>query len=105
MESPEITSVEKAKNILSVLDDKESLQNVFDTSSDEGITVKIGEENKLEKLNDCAVIKTPLILDGKKVATVGIIGPERIDYATVASVLKFVSDELKNNLNKGGNDV
>ena len=105
LESPEITSVEKAKNILSVLDDKESLQNVFDTSSDEGITVKIGEENKLEKLNDCAVIKTPLILDGKKVATVGIIGPERIDYATVASVLKFVSDELKNNLNKGGNDV
>jgi len=103
LESPEISSVEKAKNILSVLDDKQSLQNVFDTSSEDGITVKIGSENKLDKLNDCAVIKTPLILDGKKVATVGIIGPERIDYATVASVLKFVSDELKNKTNnKGG---
>lgn len=104
LESPEITSVEKAKNILSVLDDKQSLQNVFDTTDEEGIVVKIGDENNIEKLNDCAVIQTPLILDGKKVATVGIIGPERIDYATVASVLKFVSDELKNNINKGGND-
>lgn len=102
LESPEISSVEKAKNILSVLDDKEKLQDVFDTSSDEGITVKLGNENNLEKLNDCAVIKAPLILDGKKVATVGIIGPERIDYATVASVLKFISDELKNKTNKGG---
>ena len=36
-----------------------------------------------------------VILDGKKIATVGVIGPERIDYATVASVLKYVSDEIK----------
>lgn len=97
LESPEIASVEKAKNILSVLDDKQSLQDVFEGSEADGITVKIGKENNLEKLNDCAVIKAPLILDGKKIATVGIIGPERIDYATVASVLKFVSDKLKNN--------
>jgi len=105
LESPEFSSVEKAKNILSVLDDKQSLQNVFDTSSEEGITVKIGKENNLEKLSDCAVIKAPLILDGKKVATVGIIGPERIDYATIASVLKFVADQIKNNSkNKKGED-
>jgi len=103
LENNEFSSVEKAKNILTILDDEESLQNVFDTSSEEGISVKIGKENNLEKLNECAVIKAPLILDGKKVATVGVIGPERIDYATVASVLKFVSDEIKNIAkNKGG---
>lgn len=103
LESPDMTSVEKAKNILTVLDDKESLQNVFDTSNEDGISIKIGQENNIEKLNDCAVIKTPLILDGKKIATVGVIGPERIDYATIASVLKYISDEIKNlNKNKGG---
>ena len=67
----------------------------FSSKEDEGITVKIGKENENNSLTDCAVIKAPLILDGKKIATVGVIGPERIDYATVASVLKYVSDEVK----------
>ena len=99
LESPEFNN--NAKNILSVLDDKQALTNVLSTSEDEGLTVSIGQENRLESLNDCAVIKTPLILDGKKVATVGVIGPERIDYATIASVLKYVSDEIKNNSKRG----
>ncbi len=97
LESPEFSSVEKAKNILQVLDDKQSLHDVFDTTNEEGITVKIGSENNVRELSECAVIKAPLILDGKKVATVGVIGPERIDYATVASVLKYISDELNKN--------
>lgn len=102
LENPELNT--NAKNILSVLDDKDALSDVFSSGEEEqGLTVKIGEENALETLNDCAVIKTPLILDGKKVATVGVIGPERIDYATIASVLKFVADSIKNNLKGGGN--
>lgn len=99
LESPEFN--DSAKNILNVLDDKQALSDVLSTTEDEGLTVSIGQENNLESLNDCAVIKTPLILDGKKVATVGVIGPERIDYATIASVLKYVSDEIKNNSKRG----
>ena len=103
LESPEFNT--NAKNILSVLDDKDALSDVFSTTEEEnGLTVKIGEENALQTLSDCAVIKTPLILDGKKIATVGVIGPERIDYATIASVLKFVTDNIKNNT-KGGKNV
>lgn len=84
-----------AKNILSVLDNKEVLTDVISSNEGDGITVQIGKENNEKSLSDCAVIKAPLILDGKKIATVGVIGPERIDYATVASVLKYVSDEIK----------
>ena len=99
LESPELS--DSAKNILSVLDDKQALSDVLSSNEDDGLTVSIGQENNLKSLNDCAVIKAPLILDGKKVATVGVIGPERIDYATIASVLKYVSDEIKNNSKRG----
>ena len=90
-----------AKNILSVLDDEKTLSNVITSNEDEGVTVKIGKENSCSSLSECAVVKAPLILDGKKIATVGVIGPERIDYATVASVLKYVSDQIK----KGGTNI
>lgn len=102
LESKEASSVENVKNILSVLGDDNRLQDVMNVEGG-SINVNIGEENEEERLSDCAVIKAPLVLDGKRIATVGVIGPERIDYASIASVLKFVADELKNNFKGGQN--
>ncbi len=105
LENKELKNVENATNILSVLDDDEKLKGLMEIEEDAtGISVHIGSEMGVKNLNDCALIKTPLVLDGRRIATVGVIGPERIDYANIASVLKFVSDELKNKLNKGGKD-
>jgi len=100
LESPE--SSDNAKNILNVLDDKETLSDVFSSKKEEdGVTVEFGADTNVRALSECAVIKTPLVLDGKKIATVGVIGPERIDYASIASVLKYVSDELEKNFKRG----
>lgn len=103
LESPGMESVEKAKNILTILDDENSLKDIMGTNSDE-ISVHIGKENNNDKLMECAVIKAPLVLDGKRIATVGVIGPERIDYATISSVLKFVADEVRNKGKGGSNE-
>lgn len=95
LENKDLKNVESAKNILSVLDDVDTLKDVLDTDK-EGVSVNIGEEN-IKELSDCAVFKAPLVLDGKKIGTLGVIGPEKIDYASIASVLKFVADEIKGN--------
>ena len=103
LENKELKNVENARNILTILDDDEKLKNLMEIKEDnDGISVNIGDEVEMGKLCDCAIIKTPLVLDGRRIATVGVIGPERIDYANIASVLKFVSDELKDKLKKGG---
>jgi len=103
LENKELKNVENAKNILNILDDDERLKDLMEIKENcDGISVNLGDEVEMGKLNDCAIIKTPLVLDGRRIATVGVIGPERIDYANIASVLKFVSDELKNKLDKGG---
>ncbi len=94
LESKEMENIDKAKNILTVLDDEDSLKEIMNTEG-EDISVHIGRENSNDKLKECAVIKAPLVLDGKRIATVGVIGPERIDYATISSVLKFVADEVR----------
>ena len=105
LNSPEYSDVEKAKDILNVLSDKTKLKDIFDTKSEEGVEVKLGDELDNEKLNDCAVITTPLVIDGKKIASIGVIGPERIDYASIASALKIIADEInerRSNKDKGG---
>ena len=95
LNSPEYSDVEKAKDILNVLSDKTQLKDIFDTKEESGVYVKLGEELENDKLSDCAVITTPLMLDGKKIASIGVIGPERIDYASIASALKIIADEIK----------
>ena len=71
------------------------------------LMVNTGMRDELdnEKLNDCAVITTPLVIDGKKIASIGVIGPERIDYGSIASALKIIADEInekRSNKDKGG---
>lgn len=95
LNSPEYSDVEKAKSIFELLENKNKLKDIFDTENEDGVSIKIGEENNYDELSNCAVIKTPVVLDGNKIATIGVIGPQRIDYCTVASVLKIIADELK----------
>lgn len=101
LNSPDLKSIDKAKDILEVLEDDSNLLDVMETGDD--ITIDIGDETGRRELSSCAIIKAPIVYDGQKIATVGVIGPDRIDYAGVASVLKIVSDEIKK-LSQGGNN-
>ena len=58
------------------------------------VTINIGDEDSSSGLSHMAVVKAPIVYDGKKIATVGVVGPDRLDYASVASVIKFVTDEI-----------
>ncbi len=84
-------SIKQTKKILSLLGDKEELYNQVETSSDD-ITVKIGEEN--EKMEGCALITAPIVIKGAPVASIAVIGPDRMDYANIAQALKIVMSEL-----------
>ena len=67
------------------------------------ITFSIGEENVSEDLSNCSVIKANYNIDGENIAQIGVIGPERMDYAKIAGALKYIVDEVKNltKLDKG----
>ena len=94
--NPEYSQVEEAKKILSILEDDETLKEAIKDDEDIEISFSIGSENKNEALENCSVVKAHYNIDGENVASIGIIGPERMDYGKVASALKFIVTELKN---------
>ena len=104
---PEYNSVEKAKAMLEILEDEEFLKKVI-SNQGENMSFTIGRENNEESLQNCAVVKAPVKIGDISVANIGVIGPERIDYALVAGAINFVTNELKNIKQietKGENDV
>lgn len=99
LQNPEYSNIDNAKKVLDVLEDEKKLDKLFDCDCADEITFSIGEENNSYDLNSCSVIKAQYNINGNAVAQIGVIGPERMDYAKIAGALKYIVDEMKN-LNK-----
>ena len=83
--------VESAKKVLDVLDDEKQLSSIMELEGKGDIEVAVAEEGE-----SCSVIKAPIKVDGRQLASIGVIGPQRMDYAGIASALKVVIDNLNN---------
>ena len=59
------------------------------------INVYIGDENEKEELKDFSVITFKHKVGDKDMGTIGIIGPKRMDYSKVISVMKYINKKLK----------
>ena len=92
---PEFNSLEVAKNFVNILDTKELVTDMLDSGIADDIHVYIGEENQKEELKDFSVVTFKHKVNGKDLGTIGIIGPKRMDYSKVISVMKYINKKLK----------
>ena len=58
------------------------------------INVYIGGEDEKEQLKDFSVVTFKHKIGNKDMGTIGIIGPKRMDYSKVISVMKYISKKL-----------
>lgn len=98
---PEFHNVEKVKTMLSILDQEKLLCELLSGESrDEGVTIRIGGEIKDYDIKDYSVVAAPYTLSGRKVGTVGVLGPTRMDYAKVISVMDYLTKNLSRALER-----
>lgn len=87
---------EKVKNLLSVINSKDQLAGILKRDENIDISVRIGKECGEGVPDDCSVVTATYSSDGKKLGTYGVIGPVRMDYQKVVSVLEGVGKILEN---------
>lgn len=90
LKAPEFNDGDKIRNIIDKLEDKDVISSIEEDSS--GINVYIGEESKID--SDVTVIKTKYVVNGN-VGTIAIIGPKRMNYDKVISILDFIKGEIE----------
>ena len=101
-ELPEFNSLAVAKNFINVLDTKELVADMLNSGIADDIQVYIGEESEKEQLKDFSVVTFKHKINGKDLGTIGIIGPKRMDYSKVISVMKYINKKLNGNDKLGG---
>lgn len=93
LDLPEYSDVEKAKELIGFLEDEEQVKSAI--YSQDTLSFSIGKENKQTELKECTVVKAPIKVGNETIGSVGVIGPQRLDYAFVAGAIKYVVDELQ----------
>lgn len=91
---PEFEKIDTARNFLSILDTKEQMLEVLNSGFAKDINVYIGEENEKEELKDLSIVTFKHTVAGKDLGTIGIIGPKRMNYSKVISIMKYISKKL-----------
>src|SRR5699024_6617144 len=91
---PEFNSLEVAKNFINIIDEKELMADMLNSGFAKDINVYIGDEKEKEELKDFSIITCKHKVGNKDLGTIGIIGPKRMDYSKVISVMKYISKKL-----------
>jgi heat-inducible transcriptional repressor len=95
---PEYNDIERAKEFIAFLNNKENVKGLL-TSSDD-ITVSIGGENFMPGAKEYSVISKVYTIGEKPVGSIGLIGPTRMHYSKVISILTKVIKEVNDNLSQ-----
>ena len=101
LEQPEYKNINKAKAMLRLLDAKNELYPILEDSNEMDLNIKIGADNELVAgMPECAIVTVGCSVGGKNVGNAGVIGPMRMDYSKVVSVLEYIG-KIINSLPNG----
>ncbi|MBE6033994.1 MAG: heat-inducible transcription repressor HrcA [Clostridiales bacterium] len=101
---PEYNDIDKAKMFLELLGKKEDFTKKL-INRENGVIITIGNENADDMMQECSLITATYHIDGKLVGKIGVIGPTRMKYDEVTSVIEYVTENLSNTFKlTGGNE-
>jgi len=90
---PEFNDIQKLREFISTIENNEIFKIV--EADSEGISVKIGTENKVTSMQDCTVISSTYdTVDGEK-GTISLVGPTRMDYRRVIPLMKYLAKHIQ----------
>ena len=90
---PEFNDLARAKSFVSMFNRKEEIKQRL-MQRDDGMIVTIGHENADEDMKDCSLITATYHVNGKYVGKIGVIGPTRMRYVEITSIVQYVTDNL-----------
>ncbi|MDR2201885.1 MAG: heat-inducible transcriptional repressor HrcA [Clostridiales bacterium] len=95
LEQPEYANLAKAKAMLELLDAKEELIPVLQNNDDMSLNILISKDNEIkEGMPECAIVTANYSVNGINIGKAGVIGPIRMDYPKVISVLDYIGKTI-----------
>lgn len=102
LQHPEFQDLNKAQELLNYLSDGSELLKLPPPEDGAKVKILIGPENIADALRDSSVIMASYDAGDNLRGLIGVVGPTRIDYATIAARLSYIAHGLGQILSGGG---
>ncbi len=99
---PEFKDPEKAHRLMNYLSDTSNLSILPSLTQEGDVKVLIGPENVAEELKDSSVVLASYNAGDNMKGLIGVVGPTRMDYSSVAAKLSYIAASLSKLLGGGG---
>ncbi len=99
-DNPEFKDAQKARKLIDILQKDDLISYLLYDCIDEGINIRIGTENELSELSDCALITSTYSFNGRPVGTIALIGSLRLDYDYAVSAIHMLTKALSDYFNE-----
>jgi len=93
LNQPEFHDLNKVRMLMELMEKTSQIQTIFPLH-ETGIHIRIGSENHHLAMEDCSVITASYSVGEELKGSITIIGPTRMDYKRVVSILDFMSNGL-----------
>lgn len=91
---PEYNDVDKARSFLSLMETRDKLAEIIRGNGELAFTVRIGPETGVPEMADCSIVTATYSTRGGQQGTIGVIGPTRMRYSRVLSMLNLMGHQL-----------
>jgi heat-inducible transcriptional repressor len=87
---PEFANVDRVSELLRIFGDNSILGDFFHQAEGEGLVISIGKENQCDEIMNCSLVSSTYRV-GNISGTIGIIGPTRMAYSKLVSVVQYTA--------------
>ncbi|MDG5470866.1 heat-inducible transcriptional repressor HrcA [Jeotgalibacillus sp. ET6] len=94
MNQPEFSDIEKLRLLMDMIEREDNLYNLIRPAEGIGIQVKIGKENENAAMENCSLITATFPIASGQKGSLAILGPTRMEYSRVISLLNMLSGDL-----------
>ena len=87
LQYPEFSDAADLGELLGALERKDDILDLVSDVEGDRVSVVIGQESSVKVINNSTVVYRPIRQGGRTVGAIGVIGPLRMDYARVLTML------------------
>jgi heat-inducible transcriptional repressor len=94
---PEFKDIDKIRSFYTMIEKEEVVADLL-KNAQSGIKVSIGNENEVDEIKDLSLITASYQAGKEQMGTIALLGPTRMEYQKVISLLKGLSNEMTKTL-------
>ena len=96
----ETGDVKNIKIMLDLLEQENIIAEILsETIKENDINIMIGSENPIVEMKDCSIITVNYKINSTPAGKIGILGPKRMPYKRVISIINYVAENIEDSLN------